>query len=69
MTVGSCAACGCPRVLNHGINGTDPCSCGCKGFFPEGAKYCDNPACEGTCCKYARDATPGTETKGGTNAR
>lgn len=29
----------------------------CYGYFPQGAKHCDNPDCRGSECQRARKAT------------
>ena len=34
------------------------CLCGCYGFFPAGAKYCENPKCQGSGCTSNRPPPP-----------
>lgn len=49
-----CASCK-HDFFTHGGNGTDVCGeCGCWGFFPRNARYCNNVQCEGSCCASER---------------
>ncbi len=52
-----CGSCQCSRS-RHADKGK--CECGCYGFFPLGAKWCENPACDGSGCKYNRADASGS---------
>lgn len=47
-----CLSCDHPREW-HGDHSSCS-SCGCFGFFPPGAKFCENPNCQGSGCTSNR---------------